>query len=324
LCLITDIQMKQLLILLTICFLACSCATLMNKPTTDIHFRTCRPTTIVYGKDSVKTVKNKVVLSIERSSNPLVITALTDSSVKQITIQPINSFAYTYNLINFGIGMLFEKDSPKRYGYPGFVFIKQTDTSGKNYNLYKAVGKGDFLLHLSFPYINNFFLKPENESIKHNTGFLGFSLGLDYYYRKNKFINFSAGIASDFFLPFPAPVDFEGKYELMSSAYLSLSNNHKLKKFSFGYGISFASNNWNYRDYRISDSINQTNYSVNKSNVTLGFVFSSYYQIGRAFNVGLIYRPSFFSFNTNKNFRYEHLISIDIALKIPLKSRCKC
>ena len=64
---------------------------------------------------------------------------------------------------------------------------------------------------------------PENESVKINTGFGGFAIGLDYFHENNQFINFGVSLGVD--SPVPGAVDRAGEYEYMSSIYFSLSNN---------------------------------------------------------------------------------------------------
>lgn len=292
----------------------------MNKPETKIDFYAATPVTITHQYDSVRTnTKNKASIVVDRKNIPLLITLLqTDSIPKTITIFPKNSFAYYANIFcNYGIGMLIDKNTPKRFGYPRHIYLDSSGMVSTYYN-YTQQHKGEVYLHISAPYVNSFLLQPENEpDIKNNTGFLGISIGLDYYYSKNQFLNFSASAVSDLFVPVPAPVYLGDEYELMTSAYFSFSNHHKLKRFSLGYGIAYGKNIWKRSDANLEAMMPVVELKIKRSHV-LGFVFPAYYQLGRSFNIGVIYRPTFLRLDIDPALAYEHLISLDLAWKIRL------
>jgi hypothetical protein len=310
--------MKQIIFNLIIFSTLTSCATILNQPITYMHIRTTGPAKIVHGNDTIETKKNKALLTLERRREPITITTITDSIRNQIIINSRNSIAYKYNLFNLGIGMLIDKNDPKRYEYPWTVKINPTDTSVKIYDYYQVPKKGNILLHISLPWINSFYFRPDYEKVKLNTGFWGVTLGLDYFYNDKQFLNLSATAVSDFFLPIPAVVDLSGEFEFMGSTYLSLSNNHKIQRLSLGYGISYTRNTWQFKYIDRFDPPSPTREPVKKSWNSFGLFFSSYYQIGRRFNFGIVYRPSFIRPNTADIFKYEHLISIDFAWRIKL------
>lgn len=176
--------------------------------------------------------------------------------------------------------------------------------------------KGQFLLHLSLPYINSFHFNPENEKIKNNTGFMGYSVGLDYLYNTTQYLNISFAQIQDFFLPI-AFVDKGDEYELMSSSYISLSNNHKINRLSVGYGLSFAQNSWDLKNHSWDEN-SSAREPVKKTSNAFGLVSSTYFQIIKSFYLGVIYRPTFYRLNIEPTFKYEHSISIDFTWKIPL------
>lgn len=310
--------MKKTLTILTISLLLVSCATLTNQEWTRSTIYTTEPTRIVFRNDTIKTLRNKAKLTLERKNAPIEIITITDSLKKKVTINAINSFDYWVNIpCNLGIGMLIDRNNPKRYTYPQRIYINSTDSINRYFSYEQGNNKGQLLLHLSLPYINSFQLTPVNENTKNNTGFYGISLGLDYFHSRNQYVNISASGVMDFFAPAGA-VDIWGEYELMSSAYLSLSNNHKIKRFSLGYGLSYAKNTWDFRNYGGDETV-PTREPVKKTNNALGLVFSSYFQATPHFYIGLIYRPTFLRLNIDPTFKYEHLISIDFAWKIRLK-----
>lgn len=159
---------------------------------------------------------------------------------------------------------------------------------------------------------------PEHEKMQTSLGFWGVMLGLDYYHSKNQFINIGFSGVMDFFLPVPAAVDLSGESILMKSRYVSLSNNHKFKRLSVGYGLSYAVNTCDFRYIDRFEPLPPTRDPVKRSHSALGLVFPVYYQFGDYFNLGIIYRPTFYRPTLMNKLKYEHLISMDFALKIPL------
>lgn len=298
-----------------------SCATIMNQTHKNITVYTTEPSEIIFQKDTIKTLYNKANLNVERKNEKLQIVANNDSITKTFEIEPRNSFMYWSNIFcNYGIGMLVDRNNPKRYSYPQRIYINSSDTISRYYLFGQSNNKGELYLHLSLPYINSFRLTPDNEETKINTGFWGLTIGLDYYHSKNQFINLGISGVSDFFVPVPAAVDLSGEYELMSSRYISISNNHKLRRFTIGYGLSCAKNTWDFRYYDRFDPPPPTREPVKKSSNAFGLIFPTYFQVGEHFNIGVVYRPTFYRPNMVDKFKYEHLISIDFAWKIRLKN----
>ena len=114
----------------------------------------------------------------------------------------------------------------------------------------------------------------------------------------------------------------------MSSTYVSLSNNHKIQQFSLGYGLSFTKNTWNITDYGRWDYEYDEQDEIipplikdpiTKSHFAFGLIFPIYFQLSEHFNIGVVYRPTFYRPNMTDKFSYEHLISVDFAWKIRLK-----
>jgi len=289
----------------------------MNQPYKNMTIYTIKPSEIILKQDTIQTTDNKANLRVERKKETLNIVITTDSLTKTVEIEPKNSSLYWSNIFcNYGMGMLVDKNNPKRYSYPQRIYINSSDTINRYYKYGQSNNKGELYLHLSIPHINSFRLTPEGETTKVNTGFWGLTIGLDYYHSKNQFVNFGISGVSDFFVPFPAAVDISGEYELMSSSYISLSNNHRNKRFTIGYGLSYSRNSWDFRYYNRFDPPPPTRDPVKKTHNAFGLIFPTYFQMGENFHIGLVYRPTFYSPDLNNQFTYEHLISIDFAWKI--------
>lgn len=268
-------------------FASCAAFVNINEPQ-KIRIHTPAPGTVSVNNEARRIGKRPVTFKIAPGTNSFTIRFSNDSANINATIHPNKSF-------------------PK-YVYPRTIFI---DTAAKdNWQTHVPIRRGLLLLHFSLPYINIFEQRPEGEGIKYNTGFLGISTGLDYYHSKSQYLSLTGSAAMDLMLPFPAPIDYFSPHEQMYSTYLSLTNNHKIGRFSLGYGLAYGNNLWRFEDRSVG-------YFERKSNTFLGFSAPVYCRIGRTFHLGFIYRPSFLNLNTNK-FQYEHLMSIDLAWKFAL------
>jgi len=178
--------------------------------------------------------------------------------------------------------------------------------------------KGDIYLDLSIPYANYFHVLPENEEVKNRFGFLGIGAGLDYYHSENQFLNVRGDALIDFPFPVPVSLNVGGESEHMTSITASLSNNHRIRRFTIGYGLSYARNTWQHRIYEDEPIHPPVKESISKTHDTLGLIFPVYFRVNNIFNIGVVYHPTFFRPNMTDKFSYEHLMSIDFAFKIPI------
>jgi hypothetical protein len=204
--------------------------------------------------------------------------------------------------------------NPLRYSYPGKFFVNSADV-GRFRRFGKANNKGEWYLHLSLPLIfNSFVMKPENEEVKMNRDWEGarggITFGFDYFHSRNQFVHFGVsyvGGGNQF-------NDSIGKRETVTTAYFSFSNNHKIERFSIGYGFSFARNTWTtYRRFFGRYDVMPKNHN------TFGLMFPAYFQLWEHLNIGVVYRPTFYRPNLTERFLYEHLISIDLAWKVRIR-----
>jgi len=184
--------------------------------------------------------------------------------------------------------------------------------------------KGQIDLHLSLPWINSFYFQPINENSKENIGFIGISIGIDYYHNESQFLSIKGSHVMDFFFPIPAPFSYDGEMEFMNSTYISFENNHKKNRFTFGYGLNYSINTWNRKDFgKRDDNSAETTIELKDpiltNNKTIGLTTNIYHQIGKHLRVGLIYRPTLLNIKPNIKLNYEHVISFDIAWKIRIK-----
>ncbi len=314
--------MRYFVGLLLFLFCCSSCASLMNQPSTEMRVFTTEPSLIVVDADTFKTIRNQVVVDVERKEEPVEIIAITDTITKKVCVPAKKSAAFLMNIpLNYGIGILIDADNPKRFGYPRVIHLNSADTINRYYKFGLENNKNVFRFNISLPHINIFEFKPEGESIKNTTGFFGISFGLDYFYNAKKFINISTYRVTDF--PFIVPVAYDrfGPYENMRSSFTTLSHNHQFKRLTVGYGLSYSKNTWSFnpgRQYPFEDMIN-TEEAKRKISYAVGAVVPVHFRLGQSFHFGVIYRPTFYRANISPTFKYEHLISVDFAWKIRLK-----
>ena len=193
--------MKKLLLIIPCFIVFTSCATVLNRRTQRIDIVTNKHADVIINDKVVVNVNNRTKFIAVRDIQPIKLLVFNDSMSKELLLDSKSSFPYWFNIYaNAGLGMLIDKDSPKRYVYPKRIFVDMTNNLNTFTTYNPITRKGSLQLHCSFPWINNFLLNPIDENnYKFNTGFMGISLGLDYFYKTNQFLNISASGVHGFF-----------------------------------------------------------------------------------------------------------------------------
>ncbi|MFL1011491.1 hypothetical protein [Flavisericum labens] len=172
---------------------------------------------------------------------------------------------------------------------------------------------GEVEIMFSIPYVNNFYSQPEGETNKSGIGFWGVSGSVGYQYSKNKFASIVFSNQMEYEVPVPMGIDYiDGILEDQYSSNISLINNHNLKKFIIGYGLSYTWYTWRIR-YFGEDYMPPNQIGKSVSNQSLGLNLNTYYKIGRHLNIGIVYRPDFFMVNPSSKLKYQHSISLDFC-----------
>lgn len=309
-----------------------SCATLITRRDYNVNVSTNLPNAKAEILDSIYSLP--VDLKIRRSKEDLKVKLIRDTLKKDYVVKASPNAAFLYwNLLGYPIlPILYGIDftNQKRFYYGKSIYLNYHDTIGiirpkisKSYYDYWTKGfptnKGQINLTYSLPWVNSFYLQPNQESSKTNTGFWGISAGIEYFYKDNKYISLTGNAVMDFFIPFPAAVDFSGEVENMYSGYISLTNNYRFRRFTVGYGFNFSRNTWGLTYHDRFDPPPPTREPVTKSSNSIGFTLDGYHQIGKRFYVGLIYRPTILNVYPDVHLKYEHLISLDLKWKFRIK-----
>jgi hypothetical protein len=346
-----DENMKYpLLILFLSSLLFSSCVTIFSDRCYSLKVTSDQPETQIFYKCEKLTVPAKIEVS--RSESPLLLTIVKDSIQSELSIPPRLRYSFWIGNVLWlsyaaPIGWLIDLETPKRFSYGREIAVSVSDTIAYTvkYPLFPPVKKypekkGNLNLLFSLPEINPSYLHPLNEPAKKQVGLLGIGAGIEYYYKNNKFLQFRADAMyiGDFSLAesfYDYPYDWEDSADWKtqessdhSNSYnFSLTDNWKTGHFTLGYGLNYAINRWReHTDYWHTNNwaengyIPEIDYDEDKHQIShsLGFAFNTYYQFTKYFYVGVIYRPSVYRILPKQQFRYEHLISIDLAWKISL------
>jgi hypothetical protein len=113
-------------ILLTGILAFSSCATILNRKSTNIHVVTNIPAKISLPASTSNGEITNSYFAVKRSKMPLTITAFNDTISKTVSVRPGNSFAFWCNLYYFPyglVGFIVDWKNPKRYSYPRNVYL---------------------------------------------------------------------------------------------------------------------------------------------------------------------------------------------------------
>jgi hypothetical protein len=132
--------LREIVFLLLIIFIVCSCATIYNSRLENITITTREPSRIVIKNDTSISYMTQQVLSVPRSKEPVKISVINQTSTKEINVKSRNSFAFWLNLYpaSAWTGFLIDMNNPKRYSYPRTIYI-DTRSKENNYQTYKPL-----------------------------------------------------------------------------------------------------------------------------------------------------------------------------------------
>jgi hypothetical protein len=254
---------------------------------------------------------------VRRSRDFLKVNLQIDSSKKSIFLKPKNSFAFWLNFSNYGIGMLIDKNNPKRFAYSNSYHLIAGDTSNKRYRFIPIkekrkiapFNKGTINFSLSLPVTTIFNIKTIHGQYE-SEGIFGLEAGVDYYYKYKHCLAINLGAGTDVF-----PYDYFGSGYIYRSntIFVSARDNFVLKNFNLGYGINLAKYNW--EEYSLDTS--KIGYSL--SNMALGLSLSAQYRITKHFSIGILYQPNLLNTSFKPTFGYQHYISLNVIWKFPIR-----
>lgn len=340
-----------------------SCASVFNGEKTSVTIYTEKPANVIFWMDTLHTDLvngfNAVKFDVPRSKDSLRFILQSDSLSKRVSIPSKLSLAYYLNFYpGFWSGLLVDLQNPKRYDYKNIlnfddslnlIVNKKLTTAQREDMVYRKSKlqnkieynrNGSLYMNFSFPmvYLALNTIKPEGQSRLTKGGIFGLSAGFEYYYKKDRFVNLTGVLSTtnlstclgDLYLS-DGEIVTDEDFSLYN---LNISHNHRLKKHSFGYGLSYSVIYWHKDIYSRSDYMSdfvrdEGHHSVDFSYVqdcrhwrysTLGLVFNSYYYFSEKIALGIIYKPTFVRLKSNNGnpFCYEHQIAFDFTFKFNL------
>ncbi len=316
---------------LIVSFLISSCATIFNRKTQNVVIQTDTKQTILI--NDVDTLKNEREYKVRflRGYKPIKISILDTSNQRNdYTIKPTFSTTLLFNIWNYGAGYLVDYFSPKRFGYPYYIYLNESK-SNKYYTFQKTY-KNDLFIGFGIPLFNNFTSSNILNQSKSTENALGVSLFVDYYYLKNSFFTIKLGQQNilygieDPYYSYSKEINkilyqaynkqiFNDIIIDAASTSISLTNNHQLRKLQLNYGLGLTSYNYTrYLELDFKPTTGKFLYHENQINIDL--VLSTYYLIGKHANIGVIYRPSFFSLTNNSSQIMNNFFGIDLMFRI--------
>ncbi len=309
-------------------FLLSSCATILNKKTHTVLVASNVENASAKINDSIYQLPQHV--EIRRSNKDLPVTLYYDSLAIHYIVKPSPSPYFLYlNLAGFYIAPInyaIDFTNKRRFNYGRSIYLNSRDSVrvvvppirrhwvkylSKNY----PGSKNNFNIVLAVPFINNFNFKPVGGERIIHTGFLGIGAGSEYFYRPSKYISLKASVAADAVAPVPAPVSYGSIRESLNGIYVEATDNVKFGRLNLGYGLNYGSNIWRYSNREDRDNP----IVIRKANNSIGVTANSFFQFSRILFVGASYRTGLLKLSDKSPLDYEHLISVDILIKLPLK-----
>lgn len=320
---------KIFLLLLAISFT--SCATLFSEKEYNVRVISYEKNRKAAINDSIYTLPADVM--VKRSKEDLKVTLIGDTLRKDFTVKASLRPAFLYGnlafLIGAPVGYAVDLNNQKRFYYGKRIILNASDSvtviehgSGKRWKNYfnkqYSLPKGQWAFTASIPYVNNFYQQPKNEPSKNNSGFFGLSLGLEYYYKDNRFVKLSVASPIDFDLPIIAPLDKFDAYETTRATAFTITNNRKFNRLEFGYGLSYAIHTWRMINSDWEFPSNEERPRT-KNSQSFGLTANVYYQVLDNVSLGVVYTPTLYNVFPESRFSYQHIISFDILYRLPFK-----
>ncbi len=308
-----------------------SCATIISKKEYNLRVLSHEDNMKAVINDSIYTLPAKV--KVKRSKEDLKITLIGDTLRRDFTVKSSPSPEFVYGNLVFmqacPIGYAVDFTTQKRFYYgrkvnldrnaPDSIIEPRILRRWNNYFSKKyTTPKGTWAFTASIPYANGFYQQPKNEPAKDQYGFFGTSIGMEYYYKDDRFVKVTTGAYIDFEVPVPVPLDRFDSYETMSAYNLLLTDNHKFNRFSFGYGLNYTIHSWRMVNHDWEFPSNDEEPRAKDSH-SFGLTANAYYQVINGLSVGLVYSPTFYNVFPKGGASYQHVISFDVMYRLPFK-----
>ena len=163
----------------------------------------------------------------------------------------------------------------------------------------------------------NFLRLNKGHEYGNEFGFLGISVGAEYYFNNKYNVNLDVGTLTDFMLPFPAPVDQMGNYDRSFAFYTDLQIGRDLRRFHIDAGLQYHRTAYYEMEQLQLFPVFKDTLKHSKQQGNLGLAISTYYRFTRTLNLGVNYYPSIVAFdNGNAKSHYGHLLFLELVFRL--------
>ena len=240
-------------------------------------------------------------------------------------------------------GLLSDGFSEKKYSYPDNVYIDLNNKENK-YEKYGVINKkNEVYFNFGIDVLNNYSVNPNNnpKNFDYSNFFNGY-FGIDYYYKKDYFIN--GTIIKNLYLNnVDLTLENNNKRAIIANTIFNLSVNKRYKYSSEGIGLSLQ--NYNFTELLYTNYINKNSVITNSTKQintspplpftdtnflqvvvpekvikkqAVGFTFNANFQLSDKLHFGFLYNPYFFDLNSKK-WLYEYFFSMNLIWKFKLR-----
>ena len=284
------------------------CAKILNKDYQTVRFssnKTIRE--IIIERDSFYVDTQSYKIDIFREKGVKQATIAFDSVAFDFDIRSRLSNEYTWgNLFSFyQLGYLVDLTSDRRFGYPSEFYFNVNNRKVQLLR-WKPVQRGNTRGFVSLPFVNNLRVKAGGKDSLY-TGIVGLSLGVEHFYRDDRYWSAHLGVATDNPHVRDGISFLEGE-ESASVLYAAIRHGQTFfNDFEIGYGLQVSRFKW--RRFGAVPAQDETNTGV-------GVSLNAHYRFRQYLRLGLLYQPSFLKFNQyGKEVAYQHLISGELVWK---------
>jgi hypothetical protein len=310
-----------------------SCCTLVHSRTRKINiYSESKPVRFYIKNDTSQEYQTPVSIRVKRSENDLEVVRKVNKTKDTITVKSkLSATFWVGNLFAGGlIAYSIDLTNDKRFSYPSTIILDTVHTGSsasthlstfngiKKYKTILKPEQGLFNIKISIPEGNHFLIN-KRDQYGTSFGFLGISLGAEYYLTNKYALSADIGALTNFMVPFPAAVTQIAPRESASAIYSNIQLCSYYRKLQYGAGLQF-----NRTFFKQFDSlpfnpnqIRKDTITISKNHNNLGFCFSTSYRLSNSFSLGLNYYPSFLGWDqAGPEIKYSHILFFELLFKI--------
>ncbi len=309
--------MKRLFPLFLLPVLINSCATILNGYYTDVRVH-AKPGDVVTYKnergvvDTANDLRRGIyVFPALRARKPLAVSVISDTSRYDLNVKWTYSTAYYANIYpTYGLGMLVDASSPKRFGYPRHIYPHRT--AHKGYMKVQPIEASQVWLTFQPPFLMGYFINPQSFDFSGNV--LGSAVGVNYCYKQATFFSGEVAVAAarnGGRRRYPGSAN--GGYHRQDFSWISLAarHHHAFGRLDLGYGLSASWQRCSEFDvYNYNSHKNEVVLLREESPLTIGLAAAVNFRVMNEFCVGFNYQPQFLAITGNGALpAYSHIAS---------------